>query len=69
MHEHRIRCEICGKTTLKGIIEKDNALRDRYFCSQKCLDDKIDRQEKEREEINEPWAIVKFWRRTLRRFA
>lgn len=54
MHEHRIRCEVCGKETTKGIIEKDNTLRDRYFCSDKCLDKKLEEQEKQIEEMNKP---------------
>jgi len=46
MHKHRITCEICGKETNEG-IEKDNALRDRYFCSDKCLNKKIEEQKKD----------------------
>ena len=37
MNEHRITCEVCGTETTKGIIVKDKALRDRYFCSDKCI--------------------------------
>ena len=44
MHRHRIRCEICDKTTTKGIIEKDLGGRDRYFCSDKCLNKQLERQ-------------------------
>ena len=62
MNEHRITCEVCGTETTKGIIVKDKALRDRYFCSDKCLNEKIEEQEKEWEEMNTP-----FWKKIFRR--
>jgi hypothetical protein len=67
VHTHRIRCEICGKTTTKGIIEKDRGLRDRYFCSNKCLNKKIKEQEKEIEERNNPPALLRFFYKIMRK--
>ena len=50
MHTHRITCEVCGEETTNGIIKKDRGLRDRYFCSDECLNKKINQQEEETKE-------------------
>jgi len=60
MNEHRIICEVCSKQTTKGIIINDRGLRNRYFCSDKCLDKKDKEQRKESEEMNKPfWIKIK----------
>lgn len=62
MHQHRITCEECGKTTRSGIIEKDKGGRDRYFCSDKCLNIKIKRYEENIKIWNKPlWKKILGW--------
>ena len=59
MHTHRIICEICDKITTHGIITKDNGLRDRYFCSEECLDKLLRKQAREKQKMEKPlWRKV-----------